>query len=287
MSTANYKLIRKLTNGKSINHKVVSYAQELLFSLILDYATNQEQLEQIKEKLSSMEVKLLTDNTFKRTYNKYSRGVIPYAFAIDSTIYLKISSKLKNYDFHNLIHEMLHVMSANNKKMGLYQRLENHQFYGYGFNEAFTEYMTSLLLDEKFINYPSDLNYMIQLFMELSNTNTKEMFKLYTSGEEWISSDIVKRFNASNDSLIDLIIEYDNRLATTRVRSFNPDKVLRIILDSVQDKIDNDIYFDKSNVSSLLRQYYNFFEEWDLDPKIRERVLEVIDNLKSSILVLK
>lgn len=234
-----------------------------------------------------MEVKLLTDNEFKRTYNKYSRGVIPYAFTIDSTIYLKISSKLKNYDFHNLIHEMLHVMSANNRKMGLYQRLENHQFYGYGFNEAFTEYMTSLLLNEKFINYSSDLNYMIQLFMELSNTNIKEMFRLYTSSEEWISSDLVKRFNSSNDSLIDLIIEYDNRLVATRVRSFNPNNTLKIFLDSVQDKIDNDIYFDRSKVSSLLKQYYTFFEEWDLDPKIRERVLEVIDNLKSSILVLK
>lgn len=48
VSTANYKLIRKLTNGKSINYKVASYACELLFSLILGYATNQEQLEQIK-----------------------------------------------------------------------------------------------------------------------------------------------------------------------------------------------------------------------------------------------
>ena len=287
MSVVNYSLIKKLTNGKSINHKVVDYAKELLFSLIRDYITEEEQLEQIKEKLSRMEVRLLTDNEFKRTYDKYTRGPIPRAFVVDNTVYLKIFSKLKNYDFHNLVHEMLHIMSFNDKKVGLYQKLDNHQFYGYGFNEAFTEYMTSLILNEKFNNYSNDLNYMIQLFMELSNTNTKELFYLYTSCEEWLTGDLIKRFNSSNDSLLDLVIEYDNRLAATRVRSFNPNRVLEIFLDSIQDKIDNDIYFNKGKVSDLLRQYYKYFEEWELDFQIRDRVINVIDNLKPSLLILK
>lgn len=66
--------------------------------------------------------------------------------------------------------------------------------YGRGLNEAFTEYLTSLILDVNFQGYSKDFEYIIQLLMILTNLDIKDLLKLYISNEEWLTDKIISRF---------------------------------------------------------------------------------------------
>lgn len=265
------------TTGGTINNEVVEYAKSFLIERLTTFVSNENELQEIKNKLQKLKIEFVSDEEFKKNYEENNgKGFLPGAFVTNDVLYFKNYSS----SFHNLIHEFLHIISKNGDKHGLYQILrDKKQYYGYGFNEAFTEHLTSIVLDESFSGYSYDLNYMIQLFMICVDLKVEDLFSLYISKEEWISDELVQRFNSTNEDLITLLIEYDQRLSQTRNRKFNPDKALMSILNSLKLKIDNNVALDTIKISKLLKDYYNYFEEFEKSQETKEKISEILDGL--------
>lgn len=164
--------ITSLTSG-TINDQVIEFAKNILFARISTYTTDDKELDMIRDKISNMEIKLLSNEDFKDAYYKCNgRGFLPGGFEYHGVIYFRNDLEFDTIEFHKLIHEMLHVISFNPEsgKIGLFQtNKEKNYYYGRGLNEAFTEYLTSILLEDSFSGYSKDFYYIIQLFMQLTN----------------------------------------------------------------------------------------------------------------------
>lgn len=279
MSVVDKEKLENMMNitGGTINNEVVLYAKNFLIERLTTFVSNDNELQEIKNKLYKLKIEFLSDEEFKKIYEENKgKGFLPGAFVANDVLYFK------NYSdsFHNLIHELLHIISKNGDKHGLYQILrDKKQYYGYGFNEAFTEHLTSIILGEPFRGYSYDLNYMIQLFMICADLKVEDLFSLYISEKEWISDELVQRFNSTNEDLITLLIEYDQRLPQTRNRKFNPNKALIPILDSLKLKIDSNVELDTVRISELLKDYYNYFEEFEKSTETIEKISEILDIL--------
>ena len=206
MSLVSNKKLTELTNSSDgkINEKVINFAKTFLYSQLINYINNEKLLKQIQEKLEVMNIKLVLSDEFKKIYyNSNGKGFVPGAFAYKVTIYFKKEAIFENEDFHKLIHEILHFISYYEEddkfyKSGLHiGNKEKNYSYGCGLNEAFTENLTSILLDESFSEYTKDLDYLIQLFMLLTNLQLEDLLHLYLSNKEWCTEDIVNKFNSS------------------------------------------------------------------------------------------
>mgnify|MGYP004487895491 CR=1 FL=1 len=208
------------------------------------------------------------------------KGFLPGAYVYQNTIYFRDDLNFDINELHNLIHEMLHIISDNGEKMGLLQHnKEKNYVYGRGLNEAFTEYLTSLILDVNFQGYSKDFEYIIQLLMILTNLDIKDLFKLYISNEEWLTDEIISRFNPNDNELVGLVVEYDNRLNPSK--TFNPNNVFHYLFNSIKCKINNNEKFDVNKLQELLKQYYNYYYDVDreLDLSVRTGIAEILDIL--------
>lgn len=274
--------LTKLTSTTSgtINNQVIEFAKKVLFTRIPTYIANNEELEIINNKISNMRVELLSGESFKETYYKCNgKGFLPSAFTYKGIIYFRNDIEFNSNDFHDLIHEMLHVISYNGEKSGLFQHnKEKNYMYGRGLNEAFTEYLTSLILEDSFKSYTQDFKYIIQSFMFLTNLDVKDLFGLYISKNEWLTDEIINTFNPNDNELVGLIVEYDNML--TPNEKLNPNNVLHFLFNSIKIKINNNDKLD-TEVEELLKQYYHYYynEDRDLEATTKEGMAEILDIL--------
>ena len=285
MSIITNDMLNKITDSTSgnINSQTIKLAKNILFTRISTYTTDSKELEMIKDKISKMRIVLLSGDDFKDTYYRCNgKGFLPGGFQYLGVIYFRNDLKFDTSEFHKLIHEMLHSISFNqeNGKIGLFQiNKEGKTYYGRGLNEAFTEYFTSILLEDGFSGYSKDFYYIIQLIMKLTNLDIKDLFRLYISKEEWLTDKIINAFNASNDDLVGLTIEYDNKLNPSK--SFNPNNVFCYLFNSIKFKINNNEKIDTNKLQELLKEYYNYYYDmdYDLDVSIKDGMAEILDIL--------
>lgn len=115
--------------------------------------------------------------------------------------------------------------------------------------------------------------------MQLTNLDIKELFRLYISKEEWLTDELINAFNANNDELINLIIEYDNRLNPSE--SFVPNNVFSYLFNSIKFKINNNKKLDTNKLQELLKEYYNYYYnvDHDLDISVKTSMAEILDIL--------
>lgn len=281
MSFINNEELKKITNGSSINMQTIDFAKNVLVLQLKPYIFDEIQAKTIKEKIVNMKIEILSNDDFKdKFYKSNGKGFLPGAYVYQNTIYFRNDLNFDINELHNLIHEMLHIISDNGEKMGLLQHnKEKNYMYGRGLNEAFTEYLTSLILDVNFQGYSKDFEYIIQLLMILTNLDIKDLFKLYISNEEWLTDEIISIFNPNDNELVGLVVEYDNRLNPNK--TFNPNNVFHYLFNSIKCKINNNEKFDVNKLQELLKQYYNYYYDVDreLDLSVKTSMAEILDIL--------
>ena len=283
MSLVNNEELKNLTNttNGSINKQVVDFAKNILFSQLKSYISDEKQYKIINDKISNMKIELLSSPNFKdKFYESNGKGFLPAAFVYGGIIYFRNDINFDINDFHNLIHEMLHIISENGEKHGLLQlNKEKNYMYGRGLNEAFTEYLTSLVLEGNFRVYSKDFEYIIQLFMILTNLDINDLFSLYISKEEWLTDEIIDTFNPNDNELVGLIVEYDNMLDPNE--KLNPNNVLQFLFNSIKIKINNNEKLDTEGLQELLREYYNYYYDMDRDLEVSTKtgMAEILDIL--------
>ena len=281
MSFINNEELKKITNGSSINMQIIDFAKNVLILQLKPYIFDETQAKIIKEKIENMKIEMLSSDDFEDKFYKINgKGVLPGAYVYQNTIYFRNDLNFDINALHNLIHEMLHIISDNGEKSGLLQcNKEKNYMYGRGLNEAFTEYLTSLILDVNFQGYSKDFEYIIQLLMILTNLDIKDLFKLYISNEEWLTDEIISRFNPNDNELVGLVVEYDNRLNPNK--TFNPNNVFHYLFNSIKCKTNNNEKFDVNKLQELLKQYYNYYYDvdWELDLSVKTSMAEILDIL--------
>ena len=281
MSFINNEELKKITNGSSINMQIIDFAKNVLILQLKPYIFDETQAKIIKEKIENMKIEMLSSDDFEDKFYKINgKGVLPGAYVYQNTIYFRNDLNFDINALHNLIPEMLHIISDNGEKSGLLQcNKEKNYMYGRGLNEAFTEYLTSLILDVNFQGYSKDFEYIIQLLMILTNLDIKDLFKLYISNEEWLTDEIISRFNPNDNELVGLVVEYDNRLNPNK--TFNPNNVFHYLFNSIKCKTNNNEKFDVNKLQELLKQYYNYYYDvdWELDLSVKTSMAEILDIL--------
>ena len=283
MSLVNNEELKNLTNttNGSINKQVVDFAKNIFFSQLKSYISDEKQYKIINDKISNMKIELLSSPNFKDKFSQSKgKGFLPAAFVYGGIIYFRNDINFDINDFHNLIHEMLHIISENGEKHGLLQlNKEKNYMYGRGLNEAFTEYLTSLVLEDNFRGYSKDFEYIIQLFMILTNLDINDLFSLYISKEEWLTDEIIDTFNPNDNELVGLIVEYDNMLDPNE--KLNPNNVLQFLFNSIKIKINNNEKLDTEGLQELLREYYNYYYDMDRDLEVSTKtgMAEILDIL--------
>ena len=283
MSLINDEELKKITSitNSSINKQVVDFAKNILFSQLKSYISDEKQTKVVNEKIINMKIELLSSSDFKdKFYKSNGKGFLPAAFVYEDIIYFRNDINFDVNDFHNLIHEMLHVVSCSGEDMGFLQHNNQKNYMcGRGLNEAFTEYLTSLILEDSFKGYSKDFEYIIQLFLILTNLDIKDLFNLYVSKKEWLTDEIINAFNPNDNELVGLIIEYDNKLNPNK--SFNPNNVFRFLFNSIKFKINNNEKFDVNRLQELLKQYYNYYYDVDCELEVSTKtgLAEILDIL--------
>ena len=273
------------TTSGTINNRVIELAKKVLFTKISAYIIDDDELEIVRNKISNMKIELLSGDSFKEAYSKCNgKGFLPGGFEYLGVVYFRNDLEFDKNEFHKLIHEMLHAISSHleNGKIGLFQiNKEKNYSYGRGINEAFTEYLTSLFLEDKFSGYSIDFYYIIQLFMTLTNLDIKDLFRLYISKDEWLTDEIISTFNPNDNELVGLIVEYDNRLNPNKNKTFNPNNVLQFLFNSIKIKINNNEKLDTEKLEELLKQYYSYYYDVDRDLEVSTKtgMAEILDIL--------
>lgn len=235
----------------------------------------------IRDRLDKLCIVNLHNEEFKQKYSEFNgKGFLPAAFEHRGIVFIKED----NVDIHILFHEILHALSEseNNlwqKKGLLLMNKEKKFYYGNGFNEAFTEYFTSVILNDSFSGYSEDFNYIIQLFINISNFDAKDIAYLYFNDGEWLTDDIMNKFS-NNESLANLVIEYDNRL-TNGKRKFDHNNVIKILLDAINEGINNNNIKNINEIMKNLKNISNYFYDKDfiVSDELRYKESEILDKL--------
>jgi hypothetical protein len=134
-------------------------------------------------------------------------------------------------------------------------------------------------LEDNFRGYSKDFEYIIQLFMILTNLDINDLFSLYISKEEWLTDEIIDTFNPNDNELVGLIVEYDNMLDPNE--KLNPNNVLQFLFNSIKIKINNNEKLDTEGLQELLREYYNYYYDMDRDLEVSTKtgMAEILDIL--------
>ena len=142
--------------------------------------------------------------------------------------------------------------------------------------------MTSVLLEESFQGYSKDLNYMIQLLMNITDIRIPKLMELYILPESWLTEDIIKRFNSNNEDLILLVLLYDQRLIQTRNNPYDSNKVIKILIEAIFDKLNLGCEINCAEADSLLRNIYNYYYGDGLyvpSIEIKQKIAKLLDDL--------
>ena len=266
-----------------INNNYINSSKTLLIEGLSKLVSDKDLLNTLICKTNNLNVIILNNESFIEKYREFggTGQFLPGGFAYQGVVYLKDI----NLNIHTIIHEMLHGISRsfneNGDKSGLFvgNKKENYM-YGRGFNEAFTEYLTSLITHESFNGYSKDFQYVIELFMEISNLKTDDVLGLYLQEQEWLNDEIIDMFDENNKSLPNLIIEYDNK-TSGGLRKSNPNNIMNIILDAIDNKMGNSYSINAVRVGEKLKELNNYFYsvDVDLDANIKNKLSIILDRL--------
>lgn len=264
-------------------NNIIQSSKLLLKEGLSKIVTNKDMLELLISKINNLDVVILEPDKFVEIWHSFNGNGIfaPGGFTFNNKVYLKNN----NLNVHTIIHEMIHGISEikhdNGYKSGLMVGNKNENYmYGRGFNEAFTEHLTSIITNEIFCGYSQDFQYVIQLFMEISNLKLEDVIELYFKENEWLSDEIIDRFDSSKKSLPNLIIEYDNKTSNGQRKS-NPNNIMEIIIDAINNKIDNNISINTHAISEMIKHLNDYYYSVDieLDSSIKYKLSNVLDNL--------
>lgn len=130
MSFINNEELKKITNGSSINMQTIDFAKNVLILQLKPYIFDETQAKTIKEKIENMKIEILSNDDFKdKFYKSNGKGFLPGAYVYKNTIYFRNDLNFDINELHNLIHEMLHIISDNGEKMGLLQHNKEKKLY--------------------------------------------------------------------------------------------------------------------------------------------------------------
>lgn len=260
--------------------QIIIDSKNKLLEGLNSYINDPNFLKIIVEKINNLNIKILDVKDFDEKFKEFGgQGFAPAAFCYEGEVYLK------NYNLseHIIIHEMLHAISEHNYEKGakhglLVANKEKNYLYGRGFNEGFTEYLASLITNEMFTGYTEDFKLIIELFMQISNYNIEDVLKLYFQKEEWLSDFVINSFDMINKSLPNLVVEYDNKSIYSK-NKFNPNNVMIIILNAIENKINGNDYLDTNKISGNLKQLNNYFYhvDFEFDSEVQEKLANVLD----------
>lgn len=276
------ELIAK-SNG-IVTEDIILFAKNFLIEQIKKYASENE-VKIAKNRLQELKIKIVTKDEFERIfYENGGKGALAAAFVHQGTIYLNKDKPFLYKDFHVLIHEMLHVISNNGDKIGLFQfNKEKDKEYGYAFNEAFTEYLASLLLGDEFSSYSKDLKYIIELFMALTGLSINELFSLYISPHEWLTEDIAQRLDVSLETLKKLVKEYDNLIPVSKTKEFEPNLILNTLFEMVNCKMAKGSLKDSLGIKELLEKLFDYYGVWwELTTETKENMGILLESFELS-----
>ena len=285
MSVVNYEEIEKLTSNTKgfINEDVISYAKNFLIANLRMYL-NPESLERIEKKIQELDIRFLDDKEFKENFKDANgKGFIPGGYYYNGAISFLSDTLFKGYSFHKLIHEMLHSISDNHQgKNGLYiVNYEDKYHYGYGINEACTEFLASIICDEPFYGYATDLKLMWELFRNISSLSMEEILNIYLNKENWLTSDLALRFSRNENNLAILVSEYDERISQVAEREFNADKVLNVMIEVLKEKITLNKELNYAELTTLIKEYYDYLSDtWSIREETTISFEELLDLLE-------
>lgn len=285
MSVVNYEEIEKLTSKTKgyINEDVVTYAKNFLTTKLKMYL-NSENFTSIERKIQELDIRLLNDEDLKETYKESKgKGFNRQGFYYNRTIYFSSDTLFQGYSFHKLIHEMLHATSDNlYDKIGLYViNYKDKYHYGYGFNEACTEFLTSIICDEPFYGYATDLKLMWELFMNIASLSMEEVITMYLDKNNWLTSNLALRFSHNENNLAMLVSEYDERIFQVAERDFDADKVLKIMIAVLKEKINLNEELNYAKLITLIKEYYDYLNDtWSINEETTNSFTELLDLLE-------
>ena len=202
----------------------------------------------------------------------------------NNSVYMLKKETYNSYDIHKVIHELLHAYSNNYASKGktglmVYGYDENNCLISAGgtINEAATEYLTSIINKDGFVGYPDDMKYIFELFIDILNIRF-DFVTMYFQKDNWITEELNKKFNSSKtDQLDEFVLEFDNRLPMYRKQSFDFNKIVSILLDSINDKLTN---FIDVNYESITK---NLFMIKRCDFELTQDILDKIKYLEMII----
>ncbi len=285
MSVVNYEEIEKLTSKTKgyINEDVITYAKNFLITKLKMYL-NAEKLTSIERKIQELDIRLLNDEDLKETYKESKgKGYNRQGYYYNRTIYFSSDTLFQGYSFHKLIHEMLHATSDNlYDKIGLYViNYKDKYHYGYGFNEACTEFLASTICDEPFYGYATDLKLMWELFMNIASLSMEEVIAMYLDKNNWLTSNLALRFSRNENNLAIIISEYDERISQVAEREFDADKVLNIMIEVLKEKITLNKELNYTELTDLIKKYYDYLNDtWSIHEETTKSFEELLDLLE-------
>lgn len=196
------------------------------------------------------------------------------------TIYFSKKETYNDHDLHNLIHEMLHAYSDNYfyyGKAGLectgFDELNHKISAGGAINEAATEYLTAIISGDGFIGYPDDMKYIFELFLDILDIKTG-FISTYFQEEQWITDEMNFRFSSSIQNQLDeFILEFDNRLPQFRKKTYDFNRVMNLLLNSLIEKLQNNVNIDYSDIYKNLSLIKN--SDFELNPDVVQKIEEV------------
>lgn len=281
MSVVNYDEINQLLikSRGYINEDVIEYAKNFLITRIRQFIPSEEKFAIIKNRILNIDISLFSSEEYQEYFfSNGGKGLLPGALYHNGKIAFKDDVEFTGNSFHKLIHEMLHAISdIGAGKAGLYQiGSKAKSFYGFGFDEACTEFLTSVILDEPFTGYSLDLNYVLQMFMLIADIDIPEILDIYLNEINWINPSLQSRFSFDKTLIFDLVKEYDQRLPQVSERLFDANKVLRILIKASNEKLNKGDIFEYDKLIMLLSDCYRYFTDiWE----IKEDVSVAMGNL--------
>lgn len=263
--------------------EIIQRSKLLLINWLNNYINDSELLETITNRLNRLKVSIYNNEDFETEYRKLQgKGFAPGAFKYQDCLYFR-----ETVSTHQIIHEMLHGISSytyeNGFKSGLFVGNKKEDYiYGRGFNEAFTEYLTSIITNEQFSGYSKDLKVIIELFMNLTNYKVEDVLNLYFQKEEWLSDDAMKLFASDNESLPNLVTEYDNKLSNSS-RKINNNNVVKILLTAIDNKISDGTLVNSLEIIDKLKELNQYYYSCDIDLNndIKESFVITLDKIGS------
>lgn len=241
-------------SGEEYTKGIVEYAIKIIKERIKEYVDDVNVLNLINERINNLSYEFLSSQDFA---NKYSgkNSELASGFYYQGIIYLKKDfDEIIPKEFHTLVHEILHAISdSSNGKLGLLERTQDGSWLGFSMNEAATEYLTALILEESFNGYVKDIKNTLLLVMQIMNMDNAGLISTYLNSDSWLAKS--EKYNSEDlEALIKFNKLFDQRTIFYQNQEFDPNLIMSNLLEALNLKIKKGESFDYSIVRDLLNE---------------------------------